>query len=230
MRTSSRIAHGTTIFLILNMRSVTKKIHARQISRTLLKAAPSLVMPFYERSKSRLLAKLSNGEEVAISLQRGSVMRAGDVLVADDGGLIMVVAENEHVLRVTANNPHDLLRAAYHLGNRHVPVEVGPTHLLLEDDPVLSDMLRLIGVKVEKASLPFEPEHGAYGGGHKHGHDASFKEDYSLAQSAYHAHDHTHLHDHGHVHSQSHVHNHVSKTILQDSASPKKESTGNGET
>lgn len=194
------------------MRTVTKKIKASSLSRALLKNSPQLILTFHERSKSRLKATLSTGEEIAISLPRGSVMRAGEVLVADDGRFVEIIPASEDVLRVTAKHQHDLLRAAYHLGNRHIPVEVGPDYLHLEVDPVLADMLRQIGVEVVPASLPFEPEHGAYGGGHKHGHDATFAEDYALAQSAYHAHDHEHKHEHkheeGHVHSASCGHHH----------------------
>jgi urease accessory protein len=97
-----------------------------------------------------------------------------------------------------------LTRAAYHLGNRHTPVEVGADYLKLEYDPVLADMLKRIGATVEQVSMPFQPEAGAYGGGHKHGHDETFAEDYALAQQVFgehhgheHSHDHEHPHDHG---------------------------------
>ena len=86
-----------------------------------------------------------------------------------------------------------LTRAAYHLGNRHTPVEVGADYLKLEADPVLEDMLRRLGAQVEHASQPFQPETGAYGGGHKHGHDETFTEDYALAQKVFDEH-----HGHGH--------------------------------
>ena len=170
------------------MRTVTKIIVAGQISKVLLRSAPVLLLPFHERSKSRLRITISTGEEIAISLPRGTVMRGGDALVAEDGHFIQVVADKERVLRVTASHAHDLLRAAYHLGNRHVPVEIGVDYLHLEFDAVLFDMLTHLGVCVEQAWNPFEPEHGAYGGGHKHGHDESFDEDYALAQSVFHVH------------------------------------------
>ncbi|MDC6130092.1 urease accessory protein UreE, partial [Burkholderia gladioli] len=114
-------------------------------------------------------------------------------------------------------------RAAYHLGNRHTPVEIGLDTLKLEYDPVLADMLTRLGARVERVEAPFQPEAGAYGGGHRHGHDASFAEDYALAQQVYgehhghaHGHDHahahgahTHQHGHGHAHSHSHDHEHA---------------------
>ena len=94
-----------------------------------------------------------------------------------------------------------LTRAAYHLGNRHTPVEVGADELKLEADPVLEDMLKRLGAQVEHATLPFQPEAGAYGGGHRHGHDETFAEDYELAQRVFEDH---HGHDHDHDRSDAH--------------------------
>jgi urease accessory protein len=144
------------------------------------------------------------------------VLRDGDVLVAQDGALVRVVAAAEAVLMVTARDGLTLTRAAYHLGNRHTPVEVGADYLKLEYDPVLADMLKRVGAMVEQVTLPFQPESGAYGGGHKHGHDETFAEDYALAQQVYgehHGHDHGggHSHDHGHDHGHEghrHAHDH----------------------
>jgi urease accessory protein len=112
-----------------------------------------------------------------------------------------------------------LTRAAYHLGNRHTPVEVGADYLKLEYDPVLADMLKRIGATVDRVSMPFQPESGAYGGGHKHGHDETFAEDYALAQQVFgehhghedaHSHDHEHGHSHAsHGHSHEHAHDHA---------------------
>jgi urease accessory protein len=144
------------------------------------------------------------------------------VLVAQDGTLVRVVAAAEAVLMVTARDRLTLTRAAYHLGNRHTPVEVGVDYLKLEYDPVLADMLKRIGAMVEQVTLPFQPESGAYGGGHKHGHDETFAEDYALAQQVYgehhghehahghegHSHEHDHGHDHGHAHDHGHSHDH----------------------
>ncbi|MGY8525046.1 urease accessory protein UreE [Paracidovorax citrulli] len=181
------------------------------IAAVLVRRAPKLELPFGERSKSRLRARLSDGEEAALLLPRGTVLRGGDLLVADNGAFIEVVAAAETVLEVRADDGHALMRAAYHLGNRHTPVEIGRDYLRLEYDPVLADMLVRLGVRVEQAQLPFEPEAGAYGGGHRHGHDATFAEDYALAQkvfSEHHGHSHDHHHDHGHAHSHSHGHSH----------------------
>lgn len=175
-----------------------------RVAAALLVRAPALVLPFDARCKSRLRAQLDNGEALALFLPRGTVLRGGDVLVAVDGGLVRVEAAAQAVLRVSARSAQALARAAYHLGNRHTPVEVGVDFLALEADPVLKDMLeRLGGVHVTEAWQPFEPEAGAYGGGHRHGHDATFDEDYALAQRVFHEHDdaaHGHAHPHGHSH------------------------------
>ncbi|AMR77400.1 urease accessory protein UreE [Cupriavidus nantongensis] len=167
------------------------------IASVLVRRAPKLVLPFADRSKSRLRAVLDNGTDAALFLPRGTVLRGGDLLVAEDGTFIEVQAAAESVLEVRAQDPHALMRAAYHLGNRHTPVEIGRDYLRLEYDAVLADMLRRLGVQAEPAELPFEPEAGAYGGGHKHGHDATFAEDYAAAQAVFHEH---HGHGHGDVH------------------------------
>ncbi|NIF50751.1 urease accessory protein UreE [Burkholderia sp. Ax-1724] len=191
-----------------------------KLAPVLIRRAPTLTLAFDERRKSRLAATLDNGEEVALLLPRGTVLHDGDVLIADDGGLVRVVAAHEAVLYVRASDALTLTRAAYHLGNRHTPVEVGADYLKLEYDPVLADMLVRIGATVEQVSLPFQPEAGAYGGGHKHGHDETFAEDYALAQQVFgehhghaHAHEgcahsHGHLHEHPHAHSQAREHEH----------------------
>ncbi|VVE86624.1 urease accessory protein UreE [Pandoraea bronchicola] len=191
------------------LRRVEKRFEAGRIAAPLARRAPALVLPFDARSKSRLRATLETGEDVALFLPRGTVLRGGDVLVADDGGLIRVEAAAETVLLVSAATALALTRAAYHLGNRHTPVEVGDGYLKLEYDPVLRDMLLRLDVDVAEALMPFEPEAGAYGGGHKHGHDATFAEDFALAQQVFHEHHgHSHDPDHGHSHGHDHDHDH----------------------
>jgi urease accessory protein len=115
------------------------------------------------------------------------------------------VAAPENVLYVTADTPHALMRAAYHLGNRHIPVELGENFLKLETNPVLKEMFLRLGVTLREDYLSFQPEAGAYGGGHRHGHDSTFAEEYARAQQLfyeYHGHErsgdkgHRHLHPH----------------------------------
>ena len=192
------------------MRTIDKLLAAHiRLAPVLVKRAPTLTLAFDARCKSRLAATLDSGEEVALVLPRGTVLRDGDVLVADDGGLVRVVAAPESVLYVRAPDVLTLTRAAYHLGNRHTPVEVGVDYLKLEYDPVLADMLKRLGASVDQVEMPFQPETGAYGGGHRHGHDETFAEDYAIAQQVYgehhgHAHSHSHSHEHEHDHDHDH--------------------------
>ncbi|WP_133650854.1 urease accessory protein UreE [Paraburkholderia flava] len=191
------------------MRTLDKRIDPHiKLAAVLVKRAPTLTLAYGDRCRSRLAATLDNGDEAAVLLPRGTILSDGDVLVAQDGGLVRVIAAPEAVLLVTSPDRLTLTRAAYHLGNRHTPVEVGVESLKLEADAVLEDMLKRLGAHVEHATLPFQPESGAYGGGHKHGHDESFAEDYALAQQVYGEH-HGHSHD---AHDHSHQHPHAEKT------------------
>jgi urease accessory protein len=158
------------------MLTLTKRLQASTLAPALLKRAATLTLDWDTRQKSRFGAPLDDGREVAVILPRGSVLRGGDVLVAEDGSLVKVIAAPQAVLQVrfcqAHGSPFDLLRAAYHLGNRHVPLELQPELLQFEPDAVLAEMLRSQHLIVKEALAPFEPEAGAYGGGghHHHGH------------------------------------------------------------
>ena len=156
------------------------------LAPVLLKRAATVELDWDVRQKSRFDAADSQGRQLGIFLPRGTVARGGDVLVAEDGSLIKVIAAPQPVLRITHcsqhGTPFDLIRAAYHLGNRHVPIELKPDHLKIEPDHVLADMLRAMHLIVNAVQEAFEPENGAYatGGrahddhqpakGHGHGH------------------------------------------------------------
>ena len=130
-----------------------------------------LKLPFGERSKSRLLALLDNGEEAGLFLERGSVLRHGDLLLADDGRVIAVEAASETVSTVHTDDAVMLARASYHLGNRHVALQIGSGWLRYQHDHVLDDMLRGFGLDVRVDEAPFEPEGGAYvAASHAHAH------------------------------------------------------------
>ena len=131
-------------------------------------AGDRLLLPFELRQKSRLRARLVSGEEVALALPRGEVLRGGDLLLASDGRVVEVIARPERLLHVECDSPEALARAAYHLGNRHVPVQVGAGWLRLAADHVLEQMLQGLGARTAPVEAPFEPEAGAYGG-HTHG-------------------------------------------------------------
>lgn len=134
-----------------------------------------LVLPFAERQKARQRALLESGRAVGLKLPRGTVLRGGDLIRSDCGLVVKVQAANEPVSTVRAVDPVALARVAYHLGNRHVWVQVGDGWLRYLADHVLDDMVRGLGAEVSAESAPFEPEAGAYsaGGGHHHhhGHD-----------------------------------------------------------
>lgn len=121
-----------------------------------------------ERTRSRYRFVTDHGVEVQLVLARGTVLRDGDLL-ADAGGaaLVRVRARPEPVLTARAGDAFTLLRAAYHLGNRHVALELGRDYLRLAPDPVLADMLSQLGLEVIAETAPFQPEPGAYGG-HSH--------------------------------------------------------------
>ncbi len=148
------------------------------LAKVLLQRASSVTLDWDTRQKSRFDAVDSLGRRLGVFLPRGTVVRGGDVLVAEDGSMIRVQAAEQPVLLITACPEHgsafDLIRAAYHLGNRHVPIELQPDHLKIEPDHVLADMLRAMHLIVRDVNGSFEPEAGAYGAsghGHSHGHD-----------------------------------------------------------
>ena len=184
------------------------------LSQVLLRRASEVELDWDVRQKSRIEATDSLGRAINVFLPRGTVLRGGDVLVCEDGSLVRVKAAPQPVLVVTHcadhGTPFDLLRAAYHLGNRHVPLELQPDRLLLEPDHVLADMLRGQHLIVTETSSAFEPEGGAYGagagahGGHAHGH--AHDHDHGKHEHG-HGHDPAHAkHDHGHGHDHAHAH------------------------
>jgi urease accessory protein len=131
-----------------------------------------LELPFERRQKSRQRATLDSGEEVAIELPRGELLRGGDWMLASDGRVIEVVAQREKVLHVQCVTLDALVRVAYHLGNRHVPVQVGEGWLRIAADHVLERMLRGLGASVVGLEAAFEPEAGAYGAQPRHSHES----------------------------------------------------------
>jgi len=158
------------------MLHATKRIaQGTGLAKTLIQRAATLTLDWDLRQKSRFDGHDSLGRHVGVFLPRGTVLRGGDVLVTDAGDLLRVVAAPQAVLRITAHAAHgsafDLARAAYHLGNRHVPIELQADHLKIEPDHVLADMVRQLGLMVTPAVEGFEPEAGAYGEHAAHGHE-----------------------------------------------------------
>ena len=201
----------------------------RGLAPALLRHAAFVELEWDVRQRSRFEAVDSTGTPLGVFLPRGAVVRGGDVLVAEDGSLRRVRAAPQPVMVVRACAEHgnalDLLRAAYHLGNRHVALEIATDHLKLEPDPVLADMLRRRHLIVEETSAAFEPEAGAYlsgehGGSHEHGHEHER------------AHRHAHAEDGGHAHTGDGDHGHgghapaQAKTASAQSVDPAHDQAG----
>lgn len=135
--------------------------------------AGQLELSFALRQKRQFASKLRSGEAVLVRLPRGPVLRGGDYLRCAEGHLVEVVAAPEALLQIEARNAHQLARLAYHLGNRHVAVEVSDGFLRIAEDSVLEQMLIGLGAKVQRVVAPFEPEAGAYDFGHRHGKESN---------------------------------------------------------
>jgi urease accessory protein len=190
------------------MLTVNKLIpQAKGLAPVLLKRAAVIVLDWDTRQKSRFDTEDSQGRTLGVFLPRGSMVRGGDVLVAEDGSLIKVIATPQPVMVIRPcsehGSPFDLLRAAYHLGNRHVQIELQPDRLHIEPDHVLGDMLRNMHLIVTEELAPFEPEGGAYsGGGQGHAHHEHASHEHADGEHAHdhgeHAHGHEHAHDDGH--------------------------------
>jgi urease accessory protein len=151
------------------------------------KAQATLTLPFELRQRSRLRAVLDSGEEVGLILPRGEILRGGDCLQAENGWVIELKAANETVSTVTCADALLLQKACYHLGNRHVPLEITHRGLRYQQDHVLDEMVTSLGLSVTHETAPFEPESGAY---------------------QQHSHSHNHAHDNGPNHGHSHSHQH----------------------
>ena len=188
----------------------------QRLAPVLVQRAAEVVLDWDTRQKSRFQATDSQGRTLGVFLPRGSVVRGGDVLVAEDGSLVRVVAAPQAVLRITPcpqhGTPFDLVRAAYHLGNRHVPIELTPAYLQIEPDHVLADMLRAMHLAVQEQQAAFEPESGAYGDhatSHGHGHSHPGVPQTGPASAHEHGHENGPAHAHTHAHGHGHGHGHA---------------------
>lgn len=138
-------------------------------------AETTLTLPLDLRQKSRQRVELDNGQEAAIFLKRGTVLDNNDLLVSTDNRVVKVVAAKENLSVARCKDPLLFAKACYHLGNRHMPLQIEKEGVFYLHDHVLDDMLRGLGLEVEHIAAPFAPEAGAYGGkasntGHHHGH------------------------------------------------------------
>ncbi len=190
---------------------LTEKITERLTTST--QSKPELIIPLTadDRTRSRQRLELADGQVVFLKLPRGSSLQDGDVLQGHAPGISSILAQisakPEPVLTVRAIDPFKLLQAAYHLGNRHVPLEITPEYLRLAFDPVLAHLLEHLGVEVQQETLPFQPEAGAYG--HSHAVDSSISPDIAPNSAPHNAPSHeTHPPNESHSHHSRHHHHH----------------------
>lgn len=156
-----------------------------ELTKLEIKASTSsgkITLPIEQRVRSRLRAKLDDGRDAGIFLPRGTLLRGGDFLSTQDGTIIEVISAAETVSTIYCSNPTLLARAAYHLGNRHIPLQVEDGWLRYQHDHVLDEMLEQMGLEVKIERAAFEPEAGAY-------------------QQATNGHNHSHSHSHSHEHN-----------------------------
>ncbi len=179
--------------------------------------ADTIVLDFDERHRRRIAMKGTNGLEFLLDLPEAVMLRGGDALVLEDGRLVEVIAAAEPLAEIRVSEPRDLARLAYHLGNRHLSVQILANRIRIRRDAVIEDMARGLGAKIAQIEAPFDPEGGAYAGpeieevhvhgpecGHDHGqHDHAGHEhaahDHAAHDHAHDRHDHN-AHDHGHKH------------------------------
>jgi urease accessory protein len=132
-------------------------------------ACETVKLNFEARCKSRLLLRLDSGETAALIVERGRLLRGGDRVRTEDGRVVQIIAVEEALLEASSDDPVTIAKAAYHLGNRHVAVQVMPNRLRFLDDHVLGEMVKGLGLRVTAVLAAFEPEGGAYGHHHAHG-------------------------------------------------------------
>ena len=188
--------------------------------------ADTVVLDFDDRHRRRIAMTGTGGLAFLLDLDEAVALRGGDALRLEDGRLVEVVAAAEPLIEVRGRTPGDLVRLAWHIGNRHLSAQVMANALRLRGDHVIEDMLRGLGAAVVAIEAPFDPEGGAYAGAghetvdhHKHGDgpkddgkhkkkDGKHGHDHGKHEAGKHDHDHDHDHKHGHKHDHDHKHDH----------------------
>ena len=190
--------------------------------------ADTVVLDFDDRHRRRMAMTGTRGLQFLLDLENAVALRGGDALVLDDGRLVEVVAAPEPLTEIRCNDPHHLVRVAWHLGNRHLPTQIMAKGLRIRRDHVIEAMVKGLGARVIEIEAPFDPEGGAYAeafhaqaAAHSHAHGEAGS--HAHAQAGAHAHsshdhghhghdDHSHQHDehcdHDHHHGHSHAHDH----------------------
>jgi urease accessory protein len=176
--------------------------------------ADTVVLEFDDRHRRRLAMTGTRGLEFLLDLPETVALRGGDALLLEDGRLIEVVAAPEPLIELRGVDPRQMVRLAWHLGNRHLPVQIAGKHLRIRRDHVIEEMVKGLGASVIEIEAPFDPEGGAYvsaGHHHQHSHDHDHHgHDHDHHHDHHHGHDHGHHagHDHDHDHAHGHEHHH----------------------
>ena len=135
------------------------------------RAVDRVLIDFDRRHRRRIALRTEAGQDLLLDLPQAVRLRHGDGLLLDDGRIVLVQARSEPLLDIHAHDGAALVRIAWHLGNRHLPVQLLGAHLRIRRDHVIADMVRALGGHVLEVEAAFDPEGGAYGGGHAHAHD-----------------------------------------------------------
>jgi urease accessory protein len=154
-------------------------------------AVDRIALDAHDRHRRRVVLTGEGGTTFLLDLPQAAALHDGDGLVLDDGAIVRVVGRPEPLIEIAAAEAHDLARLAWHIGNRHIDLQIVGDRLRIRRDHVIEGMLRGLGARLSPIEAPFEPEHGAY----QHHHDG-------------HGHDHDHAHGHGHRHGDDHDHDH----------------------
>ena len=157
--------------------------------------ADTVVLDFDDRHRRRMAMTGTRGLAFLLDLENAVALRGGDALVLEDGRLVEVVAAPEPLIEIRGTDPQHLVRVAWHLGNRHLPTQITARGLRIRRDHVIEAMVKGLGARVIEIEAPFDPEGGAYAGGHAHAPDS--------APQPHTGHDHA-SHDHGHHHHDEH--------------------------
>jgi urease accessory protein len=162
-------------------------------------AVDQVSLDAHERHRRRVVLTGERGTTFLLDLPQATVLRDGDGLVLDDGGIVRIVGRPEALIEIAAADSHELARLAWHIGNRHIDVQIVGDRLRIRRDHVIENMLRGLGARLSPVEAPFDPEQGAYGQhAHGHGHDHAHGDDYHRGHEHDHAHAHGHERDHEH--------------------------------
>lgn len=171
-------------------------------------AADRVVLDAHDRHRRRMVLTGESGASFLLDLPQAAALRDGDGLVLEDGGIVRVTGQPEALVEIAAANAHELARLAWHIGNRHIEVEIVGDRLRIRRDHVIEAMLRGLGAELTPVDAAFDPEQGAYADSHQNGRRHGHGHGPGPGPGHAHSHSHDHDHDHGHDAQHHHVHQH----------------------